>query len=72
MFGEQRKSPDDFETAKDARRALQEAAAAYPEVREAVANPSAYSARRSRAPRRQASCSSAKCCVRLCQPRVGP
>jgi 8-oxo-dGTP pyrophosphatase MutT (NUDIX family) len=41
MFGKQHMSPDDFDTAKDARRALQEAAAAYLEVGEAVANPSA-------------------------------
>ena len=45
MFGKQHVSPDDFDTAKDARRALQDAAAAHLEVREAVANPSA---RRSR------------------------
>jgi 8-oxo-dGTP pyrophosphatase MutT (NUDIX family) len=42
MFGEQYKSPDDFQSAKDARRALGEAVAAYPVVREAVANPSTY------------------------------
>ena len=42
MFGEQHVDPNDFESAKGARRALQEAAAAYPEVQEAVNNPSMY------------------------------
>ena len=42
MFGEQRVDPNEFESAKGARRALQEAAAAYPEVQQAVDNPAMY------------------------------
>ena len=42
MFGEQGVDPNDFESAKGARRALQEAAAAYPEVQQAVDNPATY------------------------------
>ena len=36
MFGKQHVKPDDFESAKGARHALQDAAAAYPEVQEAI------------------------------------
>jgi len=42
MFGEQNVHPDDFECAKGARLAMQEAADAHPEVREAIDNPLAY------------------------------
>ena len=42
MFGEQHVDPNEFESAKGARRALQEAAAAYPEVQQAVDNPAMY------------------------------
>ena len=42
MFGEQRVDPNDFESAKGARGALQAACTAYPEVREAVANPAMH------------------------------
>jgi 8-oxo-dGTP pyrophosphatase MutT (NUDIX family) len=47
MFGEQRADPDDFDSAKGARRALQEAAAAYPEVQQAVDTPSMHRRRAS-------------------------
>lgn len=40
MFGEHNVHPDDFESAKGARLVMQEAADAYPEVREAIADPS--------------------------------
>ena len=42
MFGEQDVNPNDFESAKGARRALQEACAAYTEVQQAVDNPEMY------------------------------
>eukprot|EP00964_Phaeocystis_antarctica_P129131 scaffold92998_cov61-Phaeocystis_antarctica.AAC.3 len=42
MFGEQNVDPNDFESAKGARRALQEACAACPEVQQAVENPAMY------------------------------
>ena len=42
MFGEQHVDPNDFESAKGARRALQEACATYPEVQQAVDNPAMY------------------------------
>ena len=46
MFGEQHVDPDELESAKGARRALREAAAAYPEeVQRAVDNPSTYQRR---------------------------
>lgn len=38
MFGEQSVHPNDFESAKGARRAMQEAADAYPQVRQAIAS----------------------------------
>ena len=55
MFGEQHVDPDEFESAKRARRALQEAAAAYPEVRQAVENPAMHRGRASPAASRNAS-----------------
>ena len=55
MFGEQRVDPDEFESAKRARRALQEAAAAYPEVRRAVENLTMHRRRASPAASRNAS-----------------
>jgi 8-oxo-dGTP pyrophosphatase MutT (NUDIX family) len=42
MFGEQHIDPNEFESAKGARRALKEACAAYPEVQKAVDNPTMY------------------------------
>ena len=55
MFGEQHVDPDEFESAKRARRALQEAAVAYPEVRQAVENPTMHRGRASPAASRNAS-----------------
>jgi len=45
MFGKQHEDPDGFDSAKGARRALKEAAAAYPEVQQAIDEPSLYSLR---------------------------
>jgi len=42
MFGEQDVDPNEFDSAKGARRALREACAAYPEVQQAVDNPPMY------------------------------
>ena len=55
MFGEQHVDPDEFESAKRARRALQEAAVAYPEVQQAVENPTMHRGRASPAASRNAS-----------------